>query len=94
MGKYSTLNRSVGETFRGYAGARRINALQGQSLEKRPVPKPKKHSNLLWELSDDEDDSTANIAAIAKDPHKPWLWDFRAYLDTVEHIPKGWSTIT
>jgi hypothetical protein len=45
-------------------------------------------------LSDDEDDSNADIAAIAQDPHKPWLRDFHAYLDTVEHIPEGWSTIT
>jgi hypothetical protein len=52
-------------------------------------------STLLRELSDDEDDASIdNGPATPEDPSRPWLRDFRAYLDTVEHVPEGWSTIS
>ena len=60
-----------------------------------PVPIKSKLGKLLRELSDDEDDNHAGSGSVTtEDPERPWLRDFRIYLDTVEHIPDGWSTIT
>jgi hypothetical protein len=27
------------------------------------------------------------------DPQRPWLRDYRAYIDVVEQVPEGWTTI-
>jgi hypothetical protein len=53
-------------------------------------------NKLLRELSDDDDGSAgAHPArpAVLKDPDWPWLRDFRAYLDIIEYVPDGWTTI-
>ena len=50
---------------------------------------------LLRELSDDEDEpGTSQTGSILPgDPTRPWMPDFRAYLDTNEHVPDDWTTI-
>ena len=48
---------------------------------------------LLRELSDDEDTTTDAGPQVPDDPKRPWLRDFRAYLDAVEQVPEGWTTI-
>lgn len=55
-----------------------------------------KLNNLLRELSDDESDDSNHADAhptVLEDPNQPWLRDFRAYLDVVEYVPDGWTTI-
>jgi hypothetical protein len=57
-------------------------------------PRSTKLSTLLRELSDDEGDACTDIhPAEPEDPNRPWLRDFRAYLDVCEHVPDGWTTI-
>jgi hypothetical protein len=50
---------------------------------------------LLRELSDDsdEDDVTNYSRNTPDDPERPWLRHFREYIDAVEQVPDGWSTI-
>jgi len=66
--------------------------LRGQSTSRPVAQHKKKLSSLLRELSDDEDATDAGPAA-PEDPTRPWLRDFRVYLDVVEHVPEGWTTI-
>jgi hypothetical protein len=57
-------------------------------------PGKSKISVLLRELSEDEDTDDAGAGPMTpEDLAKPWLRDFRAYLDVVEHIPDGWTAI-
>ena len=48
---------------------------------------------LLWELSDDEDDALDIGLDVPDDPQRPWLQDFWAYMNVVEQVPDGWSTV-
>jgi len=48
---------------------------------------------LLRELSDDEDDIMDCNPNMLDDPERPWLRHFREYIDAVEQVPSGWSTI-
>jgi len=48
---------------------------------------------LLRELSDDEDIVTDNDSMALEDPDRPWWQHFTKYVDTVEQVPEGWSTI-
>jgi hypothetical protein len=53
-----------------------------------------KISTLLRELSDDEDAVNADAGPTTQeDPAKPWMRDFRAYFDVLEHMPDGWTAI-
>jgi hypothetical protein len=72
--------------------------LCGQSSLK-PSTKPLKFklSKLLRELSDDDDSDCTDSDArptVLEDPNRPWLQDFRAYLDMVEYVQDDWTTIT
>ena len=53
----------------------------------------KKLNVLLRELSDDEEMTTGAATGVPEDPKRPWLWDFRSYLDAIEQVPDGCSTI-
>ena len=71
-----------------------LHSTQSSSKPSAQPVKPK-IKTLLRELSDDEDDIGANVPGIIstpEDPNRPWLGDFRAYLDVVEHVPEGWTT--
>jgi hypothetical protein len=72
-----------------------VLALRGQPIATLSTkPLKRKLSSLLRELSDDEDSSRANAGpAVLKDPNRPWVRDFRTYLDILEHVPEGWTTI-
>jgi hypothetical protein len=48
---------------------------------------------LLRELSDDEDETANTGADVPDDPKRPWLRDFRAFMDAVEQVPDGWSAV-
>jgi hypothetical protein len=48
---------------------------------------------LLQELSDDEDNEADTGVDIPNDPQHPWLWDYCAYIDVPEQVPKGWTAI-
>ena len=48
---------------------------------------------LLYELSDDEDETMNLGNNIPKDPNQPWLWHFRAFMDAVKQVPDGWSAV-
>jgi len=49
---------------------------------------------LLRELSDDEDDAMADTGPdVPDDPQRPWLRDYRAYMDVLEQVPDGWTAI-
>lgn len=48
---------------------------------------------LLRELSDDEDDALGDTMDVPDDPQRPWLRDFRAYMDVPEQVPDGWTAI-
>jgi hypothetical protein len=72
--------------------------LRGQSSLK-PSTKPLKFklSKLLRELSDDDDSDCTDSdvrPTVLEDPNRPWLQDFRAYLDMVEYVRDDWTTIT
>jgi hypothetical protein len=73
----------------------RYLALRGQSSPKLSVRLARsKISTLLREISDDEDDLDASTGStMPEDPAKPWMRDFRAYLDVLEHIPDGWTAV-
>jgi hypothetical protein len=64
----------------------------------RPSKQSKKGKGLnalLRELSDDEEDTTAMDIGllVPDDPQRPWLRDYRAYVDIPEQVPEGWSAI-
>ena len=49
---------------------------------------------LLRKLSDDEEDVVVDPGLdVPEDPQQPWLCDYRAYLDVLEQVPKGWTAI-
>jgi len=49
---------------------------------------------LLRELSDDEDDTMEDSGLdVPYDSQRPWLRDYRAYMDVLEQVPEGWTTI-
>ena len=55
-----------------------------------------KITTLLRELSDDEDNveiESPGLTSTPEDPNRPWLHDFHAYLDIIEHIPDGWTIV-
>ena len=57
-------------------------------------PKTNKKLNiLLRELSDDEEITTEVRNGVPEDPKRPWLTEFRKYLDAVEQVPDGSSAI-
>ena len=64
-----------------------------QLNSKTPAPRKSKITKLLRELSDDEDIVIDANPSTPEDPDRPWLWDFRAYLDIIEHVPDGWTTV-
>jgi hypothetical protein len=47
---------------------------------------------LLRELSDDEDDPMEETD-LPDDPRRPWLRDFHAYIDVLEQVSEGWTTV-
>ncbi|KAG1731358.1 uncharacterized protein EDB91DRAFT_1085113 [Suillus paluster] len=70
-----------------------------QEMYGNGVPKPAavnnivrgshKLMNLMWELSDNDDDmmtSTPTASSSTYDPAKPWLQDFNAYLNLKDHL--------
>ena len=73
----------------------RYEVLRGQTQSTSSVLAAKPRINkLLQELSDDEDcDHPDKGPRVSKDPSRLWLPQFRAYLDTTEHIPDDWTTI-
>ena len=58
--------------------------------------KSKKIHALLRELSDDED-NLVNVELesldVPSDPQRPWLNDYRAYMDFAEQVPDGWTPV-
>jgi hypothetical protein len=48
---------------------------------------------LLRELSDDDNNVPDTGLNDLEDPDQPWLPPFRAYMDVIEHVPDGWSTV-
>ena len=48
---------------------------------------------LLRELSDDDEPTTDMGLDIPDDPQRPWLRDYRAYMDVLEQVPDGWTAI-
>lgn len=64
----------------------------------KPVPKKLKKGGiktLLRELSDDEDDNDSNTPSPLEcpDSDKPWLREFRAYLDAIHELSDGMISI-
>jgi hypothetical protein len=57
------------------------------------LTKSKGLRTLLRELSDDEDEMEDTGTAVPDDPRRPWLRDYRAYLDVLEQVPEGWTVI-
>jgi hypothetical protein len=48
---------------------------------------------LLRELSDDEEPTADARLDVPDDPQRPWLRDYRAYIDTLEQVPDGWTAV-
>ena len=70
--------------------------MSGASTTKASAPsrKDKGIRALLRELSDDEEDIVVDTRLdVPDDPQRPWLQDFRAYLDIFEQVPGGWTAI-
>ena len=65
------------------------------ALTKTTTAHKTKIRTLLRELSNDEEDNhtASSPSTLEDDPSRPWLRDFRAYLDTTEHVPEGWTAI-
>jgi hypothetical protein len=70
--------------------------LSGSSTA-RPSVKSRKDkglSALLRELSDDEEDTTMDTRSdVPDDPQRPWIRDYRAYMDVPEQVLEGWTAI-
>jgi hAT family C-terminal dimerisation region len=65
----------------------------GSTTTQLAQPKTDKKLNvLLRELSDDEENTDVG-AGVPEDPKRPWLTEFRRYLDIVEQVPDGCSAI-
>jgi hypothetical protein len=63
----------------------------GPSVQPR---KDKGLNALLRELSDDEEDTTTVSGSdVPDDPQRPWIRDYRAYIDVPEQVPEGWTAI-
>jgi hypothetical protein len=59
-----------------------------------PSRKDKGLRTLLRELSDDEEDTVVDTGLdVPDDPQRPWLRDYRAYIDILEQVPEGWTAI-
>lgn len=59
-----------------------------------PLKKNKGLRTLLRELSDDENDAAMDTGLdVLDDPQRPWLHDYRAYVDVLEQVPEGWTAI-
>jgi len=48
---------------------------------------------LLRELSDDDEPTTNMGLDVPEDPQRPWLHDYRAYMDVLEKVPDGWTVV-
>jgi len=48
---------------------------------------------LLRELSDDDEPTTNMGLDVPEDPQRPWLHDYRAYMDVLEKVPDGWTAV-
>jgi hypothetical protein len=49
---------------------------------------------LLRELTDDKEDTAVDTGVdVPGDPQRPWLCDYRAYVDVPEQVPEGWTAI-
>ncbi|HWS83115.1 MAG TPA: hypothetical protein VN207_02530 [Ktedonobacteraceae bacterium] len=49
---------------------------------------------LLRELSDDDEDTMADTGTdVPDDPQRPWLRDYRVYIDVPEQVQEGWTAI-
>jgi hypothetical protein len=66
------------------------NDMKGYTTQSR---KGKKINTLLRELSDDEDDMVDIGLDVLSDPQRPWLQDYHVYMDVIEQVPDGWSTV-
>jgi len=64
-----------------------LNAKQASQAKKKKI------HVLLQEFSNDEDTSFVAGPVMPEDPNRPWLQDFRAYLDIQEQVLEGWSTV-
>ncbi|OBZ65234.1 putative AC transposase [Grifola frondosa] len=76
----------------------RYEQLHASTSATAPVKKTlSRTTSLLRELSDDEDNNTAEHSSSAtpslSNPQKPWLAEFRRYLETAEHVLEGMSII-
>ena len=59
-----------------------------------PSRKDKGLRALLRELSDDEEDTAMDTGLdVPDDPQRPWLRDYRTYVDVLEQVPEGWTAI-
>ena len=59
-----------------------------------PSNRGKGPRSLLREVSDDEDDTMVDTGVdIPDDRQRPWLRDYRAYMDVSEQVPEGWTAI-
>jgi hypothetical protein len=59
-----------------------------------PFRKDKGLRTLLRELTDDEEDTAVDTGVdVPDDPQRPWLRDYRAYVDVPEQVPEGWTAI-
>jgi hypothetical protein len=48
---------------------------------------------LLQELSNNEDVIKDSGVQVPDDPQRPWLRDYNAYIDVLEQVPEGWTSI-
>ena len=56
--------------------------------------KGKKLRTLLRELSDNDNDEIQDSGLqVPDDPQRPWLRDYHAYIDVLEQVPEGWTSI-
>jgi hypothetical protein len=55
--------------------------------------KDKRLNALLRELSDDEDTTMDTGSDVPDDPQRPWIRDYRSYMDAPEQVPEGWTAI-
>ena len=59
-----------------------------------PSRKDKGLHALLQELSNDKEDTAMDTGLdVPDDPQRPWLHDYRAYVDVLEQVPEGWTVI-